>query len=70
MEDATYFMKRKKWLKIDSFYYLKSFINPVDQLLGVALGSNNFVSKQLTYRNAYSNVLKELKSVFAPNILR
>lgn len=70
MEDATYFMKRKQWLKIDSFYYLKSFINPVDQLLSVALGSNNFVAKQFVYRNAYSNVLKELKSIFAPSIHR
>jgi DNA polymerase elongation subunit (family B) len=70
MEDATYFLKRKEWLKIDNFYYLKSLINPVDQLTSVALGSDKFVEKQLDYRFSFNNVLEELKTVFAPKFRR
>lgn len=70
IEDATYFMKRKEWLRIDNFYYLKSLINPVDQLLSVALGSDKFVERQFEYRTLHSNLHKELKTIFAPRFYR
>ena len=63
-------MKRKDLLKIDNLYYLKSLVNPLDQLLEVAVGSNKFLATQLDYRTAYSKVLGELKKLFAPKMVR
>lgn len=70
MEDADYFMKRKKKLTIDYIYYLKSLVNPVDQLLEVGIGLKDFVSQQVTYRMNYEKVLDEYRGIIRPVIKR
>lgn len=68
MEDAAYFMKRKRSLTIDNLYYLGSMINPLDQLLNI-VGLVKFVENQFTYRTAHRKLLDELKQVFAPRLI-
>lgn len=70
IEDADYFLRRKKWLKLDNLYYLKSLVNPLDQLLSVALDCNNFIENQLIYRTNYSKLIKELTDLFRPRVRR
>jgi DNA polymerase elongation subunit (family B) len=70
MEDAEYFMKRKRKLTIDYMYYLKSIVNPVDQLLEVGMGLKNFISHQVTYRTNYEKVLDEYRNLIRPMVIR
>lgn len=78
LEHIDYFMNYNEILKIDFMYYLKLMINPIDDLLNVAFNKNiengykfkkNFLEEQYNYRNKIrSKVLKELKSLFLPNL--
>jgi DNA polymerase elongation subunit (family B) len=70
IEDYHYFSKRTRTLKLDKLYYVESFINPLDQLLTVGIGSNKFMAKQLEYRKAYDKVVAEITRTFAPRVVR
>jgi DNA polymerase elongation subunit (family B) len=70
MEDADYFMRRKKKLTIDYMYYLKSLVNPVDQLLEVGMGLKDFVSQQVHFRTNYEKLLDEYRQLIKPTIHR
>ena len=59
MEEYEYFMKRRSVFRIDNLYYLKSMINPIDQLLNV-VGISKFIESQYTYRSKFADVQKEL----------
>lgn len=67
MEDYDYFVKNRnrKNLRIDNLYYLKSMINPLDQLLEV-VGLVKFTETQYEYRSRFENTQKELRKLFAP----
>ena len=74
LEDAEYFDKHRDVLKLDYFYYLKSLVNPMDQLLNIVLKNEkgfieDFVMEQFKYRyKVREAVMEELKSYFLPEI--
>lgn len=71
VEDFDYFLKRKNHMEIDYLYYLKSLVNPLDQLLEVGIGiKSGFISKQLEYRINHSKILSELKNSFVNFIIK
>ena len=70
LEDVNYFLKRKRWLNLDYLYYLKSLVNPLDQLLTVTTGIDNFLDTQYAYRSCYSTVIAEIKKLGAPRFRR
>lgn len=69
MEDYDYFMKRKRQLKLDKNYYLKSLVTPIDQLLFIATGIDKFVENQLKIRISYEQVVKSIKALFSPKFV-
>jgi DNA polymerase elongation subunit (family B) len=69
IEDYEYFFKRKRQLRIDYLYYLKSMINPIDQLLKVGLGIDNFLDTQYDYRVTYEKIMSQIKKLGATRIV-
>lgn len=69
MEDYGFFCKRRKILKLDKLYYLESLVNPLDQLLKVATGTEKFVETQTKIRTRFEAVLVELKQLFSTRII-
>lgn len=69
MEDFGYFMKRRSVLKIDNLYYIKSMINPLDQLLAIA-GIYKFVETQHKYRTTFATVQRELAQLFSVRVVK
>lgn len=66
MEDYDYFRKNSRYLSIDKLYYLRSLINPIDQLLQVAIRLDDFVESLYTYHDRYTNVIAQLNRTFKP----
>lgn len=67
MEEYDYFSKRTKHLRLDKEYYVRSLINPIDELLYVTFGTKGFVANQLKYRKKYTEVLKNMRKTFLVN---
>lgn len=69
MEDYDYFMKRKRLLKLDKNYYLRSLVTPIDQLLSIAIGIDKFVENQLKVRMNYEQVVHSIKALHRPKFV-
>lgn len=68
IEDGDYYLRRRTLLRLDYLYYLKTLVNPLDQLLKVATGSDRFVEQQLRYRTNHSKLIRQLQTLFKPLI--
>lgn len=64
LEDIDYYNSHSDILNIDTIYYLKAMVNPVDQVLGVIYNMDNFIKEQHKLRILKVKILEELKSYF------
>ena len=70
VEDVDYFSIIKEFVGIDYLYYMeKQFIKPLDELLKVGLGVEDFFKKQYIQRYYKREVCKEIKELFAPQLV-
>jgi DNA polymerase elongation subunit (family B) len=69
MEDYEYFAENSDILSIDYFYYLKLFINPIDEAIHVAYGLKDFVKSQYNYRLMREKILEKIKTFGKPKIV-
>lgn len=70
VEDLDYFARWREVLRLDYLYYLeKQFIKPLDELLKVGLGIEDFVKRQYELRLAKFYLNEELEAYFRPQII-
>lgn len=69
LEDPTYYSSHRDLLRLDRFYYLKSLIIPLDQLLNVISKNKDFVSTLYDYHINKSKVINEIENLKRPVIL-
>ena len=63
IESWEYFKEHSEILRIDFYYYLKLFINPLDQIVETAFGIKDFVKKLYkNHKNKYK-LLRQLKGI-------
>jgi DNA polymerase elongation subunit (family B) len=68
IEDVDYFMDHREVLRLDYFYYLNLFINPIDQVIQTAYGIEKFLKTQYNYMIKKYKMLGELGNFVKPNI--
>lgn len=68
IEDYDYYKTISRFLKLDAMYYLHSLINPLDQMLMVAIGDGKFLERQYLYRGNYNKVVAQVKEMSRPTI--
>jgi DNA polymerase elongation subunit (family B) len=70
IESFDYYLRYKNVIKIDYFYYLKSLVNPLDDVLNVAFTEiKDFVLYQKDYRYKIRNKnMEQLKDLFRPKL--
>ena len=63
-EDIDYFRNNRDYLRIDYLYYLeKQLINPLDELIYVGLGIENFVKHQFELRRDKDDCMQKIKAI-------
>jgi hypothetical protein len=73
IESSDYFIQNSSVLELDYLYYLKSLVNPLDQVLNVIFKKEkrfilDFTDKQYKLRLHFSKLIKEIKQYSVPNI--
>lgn len=69
VEELDYFARWRETLRLDYLYYIeKQFIKPLDELLFVGLGVEDFIKKQYQLRLAKFYVNEQLSELFQPII--
>jgi len=66
LEDINYVLNYREIFRISHLDYMKLFVNPIDQVLEVMIGLNDFVKTQFKYRVIKQKVTTELKNKFRP----
>lgn len=70
MEDYDYYKTRRRYLKLDNLYYLKTFVQSIDQLLLVAMGIGDFTKCLYEIRKRYAECCRKIcrkNIIFAPS---
>lgn len=67
--DVDYFAEFRDIMRISYLDYLKQFINPIDEMLEVVLGVEDFVKKNFDYRIKYSKVVDQINNLGAPRLI-
>ena len=68
IEDPAYQQRYSNLIKIDYLYYLHLLINPLDQVLKVRYGMEDFVKMQYKLRMQKYKFQEEIKNYFSPTI--
>lgn len=68
IEDIDYFKEHSSILKIDSLYYTKLLINPVDEVLSAVYDQKDICKKYYKAREIYWKNIQEIKALFTPTI--
>lgn len=69
VEDVDYFKQWRSILRVGYLHYLeKQFMKPLDELLNVGLGIENFVKNQFNYRLLKHRLMSEIKELYSPKI--
>jgi DNA polymerase elongation subunit (family B)/ribonuclease HI len=68
IEDVNYFMEFRDIFRISYLDYLKQFINPLDDLLKVVIGLEDFVWEHFRQRIKYSQVVDRIQELTRPRI--
>lgn len=78
LESLEYFQSHSNILKIDFMYYIKLFINPIDQLLNVAFNNKqglnyefkkDFIANQHEFRSKHrQKVIDQIKNIGRPDL--
>jgi DNA polymerase elongation subunit (family B)/ribonuclease HI len=68
IEDASYFAEFREILRLSYLDYLRQFIKPLDDLLKVAIGLEDFVDGHFKQRIQYSKVVDRIQELTRPKI--
>jgi len=68
IEDIDYFKEHSSILKIDSLYYTKLLINPVDEVLSAVYDQTDICKKYYKARETYWKNIQEIKALYTPTI--
>jgi DNA polymerase elongation subunit (family B) len=68
IEDVDYFKENSTILKIDSLYYTKLMINPLDEVMSAVYKRDDIFKKYYKVREQYWKVIQQLKGLFSPRI--
>jgi DNA polymerase elongation subunit (family B) len=68
IEDVDYFKEHSEILRIDSLYYTKLLINPIDEVLFAVYKKEDICKKYYKARENYWKVGKKLTEIFTPTI--
>ena len=68
IEDVDYFKENSRFMKIDSLYYTKLMVNPIDEVLSAVFKKKNIFEAHYKARVNYWKVLKQLTELFSPKI--
>jgi len=68
IEDIDYYKEHSTILTIDSLYYSKLMINPIDEVLSAVYKKEDLFKKYYKSRETYWKVVKQLKELFQPKI--
>ena len=68
IEDIDYFKEHSSILKIDSLYYTKLLINPVDEVLSAVYDQTDICKKYYKAREIYWKTIQEMKALYTPTI--
>ena len=63
IEDVEYFSEHSEILKIDYFYYINLFTNPLDQIIETAFGIKKYVKQLYEIHLKKEKVVQEIKSL-------
>ena len=69
IEDVDYFKENSSVLKIDSLYYTKLMINPMDEVLSAVYKTDDVFKKYYKAREQYWKVVRQLTELFSPKII-
>ena len=69
MEDKEYFFENSEILRLDYFYYLNLFINPIDQAVETAFQIKDFVKNIYKLHVNKLKVVNEIKDIFRTKII-
>ena len=67
IEEYDYYLKQRRYLSIDKFYYLKSLINPLNQVLSLESHQTSFVQQQYIYHQKHCDMVRQLNGLFRPS---
>jgi len=69
IEELNYFKDNRDVLRIDFIYYLEhQIVKPVDEMMKVAFGLEDFMKKHCALRKIKEQVNSEIKSLFSPEV--
>lgn len=68
IEDVNYFAEFREILRVSHLDYLRQFIKPIDDLLKVVIGLDDFVSDHFKQRIQYSKVVDRINELTRPKI--
>lgn len=68
IEDIDYYKEHSTILTIDSLYYSKLMINPIDEVLSAVYKKEDLFKKYYKTRESYWKVVKQLNELFRPTI--
>ena len=69
IEEMNYFKEHREVLRMDFIYYLEhQIVKPIDEMLKVAFGIDNFMKKHTELRKVKEQINQEIKSMFSPEI--
>jgi DNA polymerase elongation subunit (family B) len=69
IEELNYFKDNRDVLRIDFIYYLEhQIVKPVDEMMKVAFGLEDFMKKHCALRKIKEQVNSEIKSLFSPEL--
>lgn len=69
LESYDYFLNHKSIIPLDFLYYLKSIMNPLDQVFNIVMNEKNIVKKLYDSRVHFSKVLIELNQQYSPRFI-
>lgn len=69
IEDVEYFKENSAILKIDSLYYGRLMINPIDEVISAVYKKDDIFKKYYKIRETYWKVMKEINELFQPKII-
>jgi DNA polymerase elongation subunit (family B) len=69
IEELNYFKEHRDVLRIDYIYYLEhQIVKPIDEILKIAFGIENFMKKHTELRKLKQEVNKQILTIFSPQI--
>jgi DNA polymerase elongation subunit (family B) len=68
MEEFEYFQRHHPRTYIEQMYYMKSLVNPLDELLYIIYGTEKYIKKWTDAATKYNQVVNHLNTLYTPII--